>query len=66
MCHWMGCFKGSERYQLLKKREKGHTRDKNGTSKAVNMGISNLDVGMQQMVATLEEVIKDKCGLVVS
>lgn len=30
------------------------------------MGISNLDVSMQQMVATLEEVIKDKCGLVVS
>lgn len=65
MCLWMGCLKGSERYQLLKKGEKRHIRYNNGMSKAMNMRISNVDVGMQQTVAILEEVMTDKSGLVV-
>lgn len=36
----MVCLKGSKRYQLCKKGEKGHMRDKNGMSKAMNMGIT--------------------------
>lgn len=35
-------------------------RDKNGMNKAMDMGSSNLDVGVQQ---TLEEVIINRCGL---
>lgn len=38
--------KDTERYHLLKKGEKGHMRDKNGMNKAMDMGISNVDVGM--------------------
>lgn len=43
----------AERYQLPKK---GLMRAKNGVNKAMGLGISNLDVGMQQKVEILEEV----------
>lgn len=60
MCHWISCLKlslkRSERCRLLKK-ENEHIRDKDAISKP--MGISNLEVGMQQILA---EVITNNVG----
>lgn len=52
----------SDRFRLLKMGKKEYKRGKDGMSKTMDMGTSNLDVGRQQKVETLEVII-DKSEL---
>lgn len=53
------------RFRLLKIGRKEYKRGKDGMSKAMDMGTSNLDVGMQQKVETLEVISKRVGGFLI-